>query len=399
MTTPPEPVPPSVVDPDDPHLPVGAPTRTWRRVDRVTTLAFILLLVIPSLAMLAGVRSKPIENRRLFTPPPVSVEALGDPEWFAALDRAVGDNVAGRPLAVGARARAIAALGGSPNPGVVRGTGDWLFAAEELLPDCSAATAGETIARLGDARAAFEATGQEFRFVLAPDKHSVYPDKRRPGDGLGESCSETRRPEVSAGLDGMSWAVNGWELLAAERAAEPDGEPLFYPGDTHWTPAGALPTIRALIQSLDPELWSEDEVAIGPDKPRSVDLARLVGIPRKERTPRITLRPGMTVTREKLSVDVRLENAAAILRFTSSGDRSVLPGRTVVVYDSFYGMLMPMVAPYFEETVWIHHGDLRAHPELAAELGPFDRVVLERVERGLYLQDVEAMLAPLVRVP
>jgi hypothetical protein len=58
---------------------------------------------------------------------------------------------------------------------------------------------------------------------------------------------------------------------------------------------------------------------------------------------------------------------------------------------------MNMVSSLFADTTWIHEGDLAHHPELAAALGPFDRVVLERVERGLYITDIETLLKPLVR--
>ena len=82
---------------------------------------------------------------------------------------------------------------------------------------------------------------------------------------------------------------------------------------------------------------------------------------------------------------------------TATGDRPFLEGRTAIVYDSFFGRAMPLVAPFFAESVWIHHEDLIAHPEIAAIAGPFDRVVVERVERGLYTTRLDELLGPLVR--
>jgi hypothetical protein len=46
--------------------------------------------------------------------------------------------------------------------------------------------------------------------------------------------------------------------------------------------------------------------------------------------------------------------------------------------------------------VWVHAGDLGRNPQLATELGRFDRVILERVERGLYDTDVEKVLRPMI---
>jgi hypothetical protein len=46
--------------------------------------------------------------------------------------------------------------------------------------------------------------------------------------------------------------------------------------------------------------------------------------------------------------------------------------------------------------VWVHVGDLGRLPELVEDLPAFDRVVIERVERGVYDLDLDALLAPFV---
>lgn len=383
--------------PDHARLPVGGPTRTWRRLDRLAILAFVVLLPLPAIAMVAGLRPPAIENRPLYTAPPLSVSALGDPAWFAALDRAVGDNVAFRPQAVKLRARIAVGLGGSSNPNIIRGTGDWLFAREELLPKCTSTVVAMT-AQLDSVAAAFTAAGQEFRFVLAPDKHSIYPEKRRPDDGVGTPCTDGLRSTMGAALDERSaWAVNGWTALGSARAASPDGPPLYFMQDSHWTPTGAVQAIRGLALTLDPANWSDADVGDGGSREVTMDLARQVGLPRKDLTPQPVVRPGVRVTRQTVDVPVEIKGAQAIWNFTSAGDRPLLPGRTAVVYDSFFGLNMARVSALFEDTVFIHMNDLKAHPELAEMTGPFDRVIVERVERGLYTTDFETLLAPLVR--
>ena len=385
-------------NPDGAHLPVGGPTRTWRRLDRLAIVAFIVLMPVPAIAMLAGMRPTAIENRPLFTAPPLSVQALGDPAWFAALDRAVGDNVVFRPQAVYLRARIAVGLGGSSNPNVIRGTGDWLFAREELVPTCTFSVA-QTAAGLDAAAAAFTASGQEFRFVLAPDKHAIYPEKRRPDDGVAAACTDGRRAAMGAALDERpAFTINGWTALTSARAVSPDGPPLYYTQDSHWTPTGAVQAIRGLAISLDPALWSDADVVDGGSKKITMDLARQIGIPRQELTPQPVVRPGVRVTRSTVDTGgIKLRSAKAIYRFTAAGDARLLPGRTVVVYDSFFGLNMARVSALFEDTVFIHMNDLKAYPELAGMTGPFERVIMERVERGLYTTDIEALLAPLLR--
>jgi hypothetical protein len=398
MTEPTTPMPTLRPDPHGASLPAGGPTRTWRRLDRLSILVFAVLLPLPAIAMVAGARPPAIENRPLYTAPPLSLQALGDPAWFSALDRAVGDNVPFRPQAVQLRSRIAVGLGGSSNPNVIRGVGDWLFAREELVPSCQF-TATESAAQLDAAAAAFTAAGQDFRFVLAPDKHAIYPEKRRPDDGVTDPCTDGRRAAMRAALDARTaFTINGWSTLEAARAAAPDGPPLYYTQDSHWTPTGAVQAIRRLAISLDPAIWSDADVVDGGSKKVTMDLARQIGIPRQELTPQPIVRPGVTVSRTTVDIGgVKLRNAQAVYRFTASGDRPLLPGRTVIVYDSFFGLNMPRVAALFADTTFIHQGDLKDHPELGATVGPFDRVILERVERGLYATDVPALLAPLIR--
>ena len=54
---------------------------------------------------------------------------------------------------------------------------------------------------------------------------------------------------------------------------------------------------------------------------------------------------------------------------------------------------------FVQETIWIHEGDLLNHPEIGRMIGPVDRVILERVERGLYFTHVDELLSTLVRSP
>ena len=380
------------------HLPTGDDQGPrWRRFDRLAILAFVVLLPLPAIAMLAGLRPPAIENRPLYTAPPISLQGLGDPRWFAALDHAVGDNVFFRPQAVRLRARVAVGLGGSSNPDVIRGTGEWLFAREELVPVCTF-TPAQIAAQLDTTAAAFTAAGQEFRFVLAPDKHVIYPDMRRPNDGLARPCTDVARPAMQAALDQRAaFAIDGWAALAAARAAAPGGPTLYYTQDTHWTPTGAVADIRQLALSLGPTIWSDADVVDGGSRKVVMDLARQIGIPNQETVPDPRIRPGVKVTQTTVAVPVKVNNARAVYEFTASGDRPLLPGRTVVIYDSFFGLNMARVSSLFADSVWIHEGDLLNHPELATLLGPFDRVILERVERGLYITDIRSLLAPLVR--
>jgi hypothetical protein len=380
------------------HLPPPSPTRAWRRFDRLVVVAFCLGLTVPGLLIAARVRPAQIENRPLLEPPALSLGSLLDTSWYASVDRFLADNVAVRPLAVRIRGEAYLRLGGTGNVEVVRGVGPWLFTIQEIQPRCDLGAA-DIAAALDRARAAFSAAGQGFRFVVAPDKHVIYPEMVDPRTPYGPGCTDDRRAAMEAELDRRAFAVDGWKETLAARRANPDGPLLYFTEDSHWTTTGAVPAIRALIQSLGPDLWRDEDVSAPTSQKVEMELARQMGLSRSETVPRVRIRPGVTITRTAVALPVETKNARAVYRFTATGDRPLVPGRTVIVYDSFFGLNMQSVAPFFAESIWIHMGDLQNHPEIGRLVGPADLVILERVERGLYFTSIDDLLAPLVRAP
>ncbi|HEX2755444.1 MAG TPA: hypothetical protein VHM48_08275 [Candidatus Limnocylindrales bacterium] len=379
------------------HLPPPSPGRRWRQFDRLVVVVFCAGLLVPALLMAVRIRPAAIENRALLTAPPITLGSLIDSSWYAAVDRFIADNIAVRPLAVRLRGEVYWRTGGTGNPTVVRGTGSWLFTLEEIQASCDLGAA-DIAAALDRTDAAFTAAGQDFRFLVAPDKHVVYPEKVDPGMAYGPSCTDDRRAAMQAALDARPGvAVDGWAAVLAERAAHPDGPLLYYTEDSHWTTSGAVPAIRALIQSLGPDLWRDEDVVRGGSKRVAMELARQMGLSRAETVPFVTIRPTVRIVRTPIDLPVATNNARAVYRITASGDRPLVPGRTVIVYDSFFGLNMAAVSPFFAESIWIHQGDLLNHPEIAQLVGPADRVILERVERGLYFTKIDDLLRPLVR--
>ena len=378
------------------HLPPGHPSRAWRLFDRVVVSVFVIGLLVPGTLLLAGRHSTEVENRPLLRMPTLTLSGLADASWATGVGAFLADNVAVRPYAVRLRGEAEWLSGGTGNPAVVRGRSGWLFTIGEFQPDCRL-TAGQVVEGLDAAAAGFTAAGQTFRFVAIPDKHVVYPDELA-GDPFPAACSEAGRAALRAGLADLGGAgIDGFSALQSARAASPDGPLLYFPLDTHWTPTGAIAVLRPLVDSIDPATW--DAVGLhrsGTSRVRD-DLANQMGIRRTGTVPGYVTRPGITVTREDVPVPVTLHNTRAIFRTTSTGSSEVIPGRTVIVYDSFFGIDVSLVAPFFADATWIHVGDLSNDPELGRLLGPFDTVVVERVERGIYSTDLQSIAGALVR--
>jgi hypothetical protein len=381
----------------DAHLPAGPPRGPWRLLDRLVVLAFAVAIVLPALLLVARVHTAQVENRKPRQLPALTVGGLLDATWPAGVDGFLTDHLAPRPYAIRLRGEAYWLTGGTGNPVAIRGRDGWLFFRGEFQPSClfTGAQLGEA---LHNAAEAFDARKITFRFLLVPDKHAVYANAVRPDSPFAPSCEDTGRPDLEAAIGLL--AAHAIDARAAlEAARQVPGTPdLYFRQDTHWTPTGAAVAIGELIRSLDPGLWSDADVVIDGEQRRVMDTAALMGLRRVATTPKVVLRPDVEQHRADVEVPVAVQNARAVFRITTSGTARTLPGRTLVLYDSFFGIDSRLVAPYFAESTWVHVGDMVHHPELAQLLGPFDRVILERVERGLYGTDLEAMLTPLAPI-
>jgi hypothetical protein len=372
--------------------PKGRRSNPW---DRIVAFVFVAALAAPGLALLAGVRPPELENREEAALPGLSLEGLMEPSTYQAVDDYVARSLPARDVAVGAYATLdYEVLGGSTDPDVVVGVGDWLFFAGELRPNC-AVTATELMTQLDAVAARAEAAGLRFRFGIAPDKHVVYPERLRHDPPMPVACTDAMRAEVRAGMAARPGStVDFWTAVLAAR--DQTSEPLYFDQDSHWTPAGAMAAIRALVDSLEPDVWDPSEITTDGTSRFPMELARLMGKPRDAIIPRYVIRPTVEVVESVIPTTVDLGNARDLLVFETRGADRVVPGTTLLVYDSFFNINRRRIAPWFERTIWVHAGDLRLHPGLVDVLPAFDTIVLERVERGAYETGVEELLRPVL---
>jgi alginate O-acetyltransferase complex protein AlgJ len=372
------------------------PTRpSSSRWDRVVAVAFVAALAVPGLALIAGIRPPELENRAAGALPTLDAQSLTEPGTYQAIDDYVTRNLPARDVAVDAYATLdYGLLGGSTDPDVVLGHDDWLFFAGELMPTC--VVTPEALIRALDAVAAqAEAANVQFRFGIAPDKHAIYPEQVRTDPPIPEACTDAARDEVRAAMAARPGAaVDMWSAVLAER--DRSESPLYFTQDSHWTPDGAMPAIAALVESLAPGVWDPSEITADGTSRYPMELARLMGKPRDAIVPRYVVRPSVTLEEGVLPTTVDLGNARDIFDYRTSGTADVVPGTTLIVYDSFFNINRQRIAPWFERSVWVHAGDLRDHPEIADILPPLDSIVLERVERGAYDTDVEQLLRPVL---
>ncbi len=277
----------------------------------------------------------------------------------------------------------------------MRGLEGWLFIRGEFEPACRFNT--EAVAgSLARAAEAFARARQSFRFLLVPDKHTVYPDRVPHQLPFGPPCGDGGRLTTSAVRAAGAAGIDAAPLLVAARG-EADPPRLYYATDSHWTPSGAIVAIGALVGSIDPEVWATAAVRRDGEVRRRTDLPTLLGLRRVEETPRLRVREGVRIETIDVEVPAQIHNARGVFRVVARGDAPLIEGRTIIVYDSFFGISVPLVAPFFADSTWVHVGDLMNQPELGRFLGGFDTVILERVERGVYETDFGAVLGALVR--
>jgi hypothetical protein len=221
-----------------------------------------------------------------------------------------------------------------------------------------------------------------FRFMLVPDKHSVYPERL---DQAGRTEASVYAPSRERLEDHFAShpdprIIDMRAIILAEKAVNPNL--LYQPGDTHHSDHGAMVMARSLLDSLAPGLWRADEVVELGVEDRTADLHNLSGlVDLTEQYPVVTVeRAGFEgVDIEWLDeLDIMLRPAR--YRAESRGAK-LLPGRALIVHDSFIGpTLRPVFAQYFEDlTYWynelIEPGDLRAAMKV------YDYVIVEGTVR------------------
>ncbi|MFP1632295.1 alginate O-acetyltransferase AlgX-related protein [Zhengella sp. ZM62] len=230
--------------------------------------------------------------------------------------------------------------------------------------------------------------GKRFVFMLAPDKHSIYPEFL-PANHLAD-----RRGPDTAALVHASLAARGIAYIDSKAvldAAKATG-PLYWKRDTHWNQLGALFIFDRLLEKLDmePVHGTVDGVYAGTKSiDREGDFATIngEGVSRGEQMPvfRQPLFSMQGIATEALThAD---GNAVAGMAPYLIAEGAVADPASklsiAVIGDSFtFGLFRPLFARHFASVLWLHH-----------QQGGFDRAMIERFDPDvIVLQVVERIL-------
>ncbi len=349
-------------------------------VRKVVAAATAMLLFAPGVAWVAGARGRPADNTA-----PVAFSGF-DPGWssLSAFGKYLGDRLPLRAPAIRSDGwidehvfREDPAFGGSASPEVMRGAKNQLFFREDFTRSCRPwNTVAADMSSLSRIATLIADSGRDIVTMVAPNKSTVLSDslpKRFPE----RECWETYRDELWAALDTST--IPGWldvrGLLVNRRSAT--NHPLYLSGDSHWDSEGSLVAVHALIETLAPGLFDDAEIVNTGMRTYTGDLAFLTGMPRPART------EVLEVQRDGVGRVSGVEIGNYETRWVNSAQSAkLIPGRTVIVGDSFAVRALEQIVPYFEDlTLVIPYAE---DPSIVSTaIADADHVVILIVERNL----------------
>ncbi|MCC7125721.1 MAG: hypothetical protein IT178_12795 [Acidobacteria bacterium] len=357
-------------------------------IARLLALTFVLALAVPLAVTVMGEQpDNTIEENREPAPwpePPHDLKSLA--AWPDAFTRYFADHVAFRSTLVRWQALfRVHVLGTSPSPDVILGRDGWLYyGTDGAIPDYSGADRYDT-ASLEVWRTTLQHTqdwlasqGIAYVFVIAPDKHTVYPE-HLPG-GI-ERVSQTPRAQQVARYLATHSTVNVVDLTEAVTAAKSLGR-VYHRTDTHWNELGAFAGYREVIRALPPSLGLRphdlSDFAITTVPRPGMDLAGMLGLRAVYTEDDVHLDPLFT-RRTRVLEPANASRGMMYVRVVTEGDPAA--PRAVIFRDSFGSALVPFLSDHFSRAVYVWQNEF--DPQLVRREKP--AVVIQQwVARHFY---------------
>ena len=241
-------------------------TKTGRTI---LALIFVAVIWLPLVVMLATPQKEvsELENRRLAEAPELDLEA---PQRFTeAFERYFNDHFGFREhLIYLFRLLEVKIFRVSQAGNVIFGDDGWLFqAGREQVADIrnnwpfSDGELAEWAQHLSAKHDALRERGIEYLFVVAPNKHLIYPEK------LPASMNRVRNESRVEQLVNYLNAHTDVPILDLRPALLEAKQPLrpYHRTDTHWNAWGAYVGYRTIVEHLRERMSGLRAVELGPD--------------------------------------------------------------------------------------------------------------------------------------
>jgi hypothetical protein len=309
------------------------------------------------------------ENQAPAEPPPLSVDSLANGSLLAYFRDSISANFGLKALAVHLIAPAHLAVGASPTPLVFLAANGEPFLSEDFVGACSNELERYDFGGMYDELvAAQKRAGRELVFAVVPDKGSIDREQLGANAEALLACSDRNRAYVER----IPSIITAWDQFEAS----PDELYLF--GDSHWNYTGGSLFAVSVLEHIAPGIVESDDL-VRSSVEHSGDLFALMGV---EQTETVT-----AVEAQRDGVQTVAESQVTPLGYTaqrwqSSGGAEFVPGRTLIIHDSTFAYNAGVYAPYFEDLTAVPIQAL-SDPGAMARLGDYDRVIVQRVQRGL----------------
>jgi len=356
-------------------------------IERTIIVIFLVVLSLPLTGMLLNLdHDAPSgENRALAARPQFRWDAASLRALPEQLTRYFEDHFAFRVRMVRWQAMVrLHALGVSPSASVIKGRDGWLFYADDGAMEDYAEAPPFTSAELDVWRHTLQDTsdwlhgqGIEYLFVIAPDKHVIYPEympdtiRRAAISRIDQLVSDLRQHSTVRVADLRP------ALLAAKAR-----ERLYHRTDTHWNDRGAFVGYQSIVDALSEEihgLRSASRSAFDARVERSpgLDLAGMLGLTEvlhEEDLLLVPKRPARAHILEPQHPNRRLTHARIVTEAPNQGPRAV------VFMDSFGPGLVPFLSEDFSRAVYLWQDNV--DPQIVQQEHP-QVVIQELVGRAL----------------
>lgn len=291
-------------------------------VTRFFVIAFCMALTLPMLARMA-VEIEPY-GRKPFTTveKPVAAMTSGDAESYKKLANAQFERSWFVREAISTKNKALYFLFRYIDTNqIISGRDGWLFYKSQFAD--GACLDKRTAQRLANAIATTSSMalsiGIPVTISMSPDKSVIYPEKVHPRAAYLSACkdksSETLRDALASRVPAF---IDHKQPIVENRSRHPS-EDLYYQTGTHWNALGSYYALRQLSAQLlrqDEESFPVPLLSEASGKTQhNTDMAEILGLEKTEPKVRI--------------IASQLEAIGSALK--------LLPGRTVIVHDSFYG--------------------------------------------------------------
>jgi hypothetical protein len=237
---------------------------------------------------------------------------------------------------------------------------------------------------LEDLQAQVEANGGVFLLVIAPDKHSIYPE--HVPDALPHRDGSSRLDQFLNHLADNGSPVHVLDLRPTLLKAKKKYL-VYYATDSHWNSIGAFFAYQSIIDELKssfPNLSSHPitDYKITENDPTPKDMPKIIGSTSLSEAAYI-FSPRFKKQARQNIIETPTETGVQFLYFSQTANPEA---PTVLVFsDSFFHALRPFLFEHFSRAIEIQTLATTKTPLLTwCKLFPADIVIFELAERQVY---------------